>query len=120
MGYKVIDGTAMTADIASALIDISDVTHVSLHITTATTGTQDHEGVIYFRQTNVNSISSPIPVAITTPTVTINTSAVANDFVELSDLTGRYLQVFYDRTGGGTDDTLTVRVWRKRNNVYTN
>ena len=56
-----IDAERMDQDIESELLDISDVTHVSLHITS---GSATHAGTIKFRQTNYNFKETPPPVAM--------------------------------------------------------
>ena len=106
-----IENEPMDADIESDLLDISNVTHLSLHITTVKPSSGAHEGTIKFRQTNYNFKEAPPPVAMSVPTVTVTSGAAVSELVELSDLTGRFLQVFYDRTSG--NGWLTVREWRK-------
>lgn len=107
-----LDAEAMSADITSALIDISDCDLLSLHITSA--GTPDHVGNIYFRQTNTNNPTTPTPVAMAAPVLPVASGTAVSALIEITDLAGRYLQVFYDRTSGGASDTLTVNVWLKR------
>lgn len=110
MGTALIDNENMAGDIESDLLDISDVDNVAFHITSVC-GSTGHEGTIKFRQTNVFSKETPTPVAMSVPTVTVSSGSDVEAFVELTELGGRYLQVFYDCTSG--DGYLTVRAWRK-------
>lgn len=115
-GGPVIEAVLMGADITfatwgSKLIELGDAQVVGIHITTAQgAGAPDHVGVLKYRMTN-----DPAVLGVDHATTTaITTGSELNLFETLTGLGCKFLEVWYDRTSGGVDDTLTVTVLVKK------
>lgn len=104
-----INATTMDADITSATaISLGSAHCICVQIkTTQGVAAPDHVGVVKFKVANTSTVGDADELAV--PQVVIAAGAEVSETVEFTTY-APYLWVFYDRTSGGADDTITVTV----------
>lgn len=103
------NGQDMAGDYKSELLPIEHISRVGFQITDDG-GSTTRAGSIYFRLTNSSAVSG---VAMAVPVVPVVAGVNINEYVEISDLASRYIEVLYDSSTSGPGETLTITAWRK-------
>lgn len=98
-------GYAVDSCGSAHLVELGCKKNVGLYITSS--GGTTHVGTLYLRAC-IDPNDTPIALAV--PTVSITSGAAIATVLEVPDYCFPYLQFYYDRTSGGTGETLEILV----------